>query len=131
MLIIGGFFMLVSCWSSNSVTYTGPPPRTAPLDSTATLGADGYQLSKLPKKLAIDFQVKGDEPCSVKIELRNSGTKLVRVLIDSIYSPGSHTLRWEALDGNKMRLKEGYYYYKKYICGKPSTLKLDYRRHWY
>jgi hypothetical protein len=130
LLILLSIALLSSCWSDNSVIYTGPPPRTTPLDSAALVGADEYSLSRLPKTLEFDFRVDGDQPCSVKVELRDSGTRLVRRLIDSVYSPGLHKITWDATDSNKVRIRPSFYYYKMYICGKSSTRQLDYRRHW-
>jgi hypothetical protein len=105
--------------------YTGPPPRTVPLDST---GAEGYHLTYLPGTLTVEFRVPGEEPCSVRVELRNSGTQLERVLVDSVYSPGEYFHNWSRKDEKGEVLRPGLYYYKFYICGKPSTLKLDYRQ---
>jgi len=119
--------ILVSCFSNKYETYTGPPPREIPLEGD---GADGYQLSSLPDSLLIEFAVHGDKPCPVKVELRNLGTRLVRLIIDSVYSPGSYKIYWDRLDSNGVRIRPALYYYKHYICDSSFTQKLDYRYHW-
>lgn len=118
---------LLACCGSNYQVYTGPPPRTAPLDDK---GAGPYQPTELPKVLIVDFDVPGNDPCSVRVELRNPGTKLVRTIVDSVYSPGKHSIEWDRKDSSGVVIREGLYYYQFHICGKSSTLRLDYRRRW-
>jgi len=119
--------VLVSCFGKNYDTYTGPPPREGPLEGE---GAGGYQLSSLPESLAVEFVVPEGAPCSVKVELRNLGTKLVRTVIDSVYSPGAYKLWWDRLDSAGVRIRPKLYYYKYYICDSSYTERMDYRYHW-
>jgi hypothetical protein len=121
--------LLSACWSSNTAVYTGPPARTTPLEADTT-GAGPYHLSDVPDSLSVDFVVPGDTACPVRIEFRNAGTKLVRVLADSIYAPGKYNITWDRTDSSGVLISFGFYYYKFYICDKTSTLKVDYRRHW-
>ena len=121
--------LLAACWSSNKAVHTGPPPRTTPIESDTT-GAGPYRLSEVPESLSVDFTVPGDTACPVRIEFRNSGTKLVRVLADSVYAPGTYNITWDRTDSSGVLISFGLYYYKFYICEKTSTLKVDYRRHW-
>jgi len=118
---------LLACCASNYQVHTGPPPREAPLDDK---GAGPYQPLELPKSLTVDFEVPGNDPCSVRVELRNSGIKLVRTIVDSVYSPGRYSIEWDRTDSSGVVIREGLYFYQYHICGKTSTLRLDYRRRW-
>jgi hypothetical protein len=120
---------ILSCWSSNYQVYTGPPPRTTPLDS-ATTGAGGYQLSSLPESLTVDFLVPDNGPCSVKVDFHDSLTRLVRRIVDSVYAPGKYSITWDKKDSAGALISEGHYFYKFLICGKEYTRSLDYRRRW-
>lgn len=118
-----------SCHNPNQVTYTAPPPRTMPLNSAAAEGGAGSAVWKEPPDSAtVSFTVPGDSSCPVRIGLHNSGRSLVRILVDSLYSPGNHTIRWLVRDSQGKALPLGIYYYQFEICGKISTLKFPYRR---
>jgi len=120
------FGLLLSCWSSNTTIYTGPPSRTSPLDTT---GAPPYEWSHLPESLFVEFTVAEDKgSCPVRVELHNSGTRLVRVIIDSIFASGSYKLQWDRLDSSGVLLRPGLYYYQYSICDSVFTYRLDFRR---
>jgi flagellar hook assembly protein FlgD len=108
------------------MTYTGAPQRTIPLDSVKG-DAGPYQWIYPPLEQTIDFEVLSVDTCKVLIELRNSGTKLVRILKDSLYTAGKQSLNWSAVDTNKVKLPYGYYYYRFDICGKVFNRKFDFR----
>jgi hypothetical protein len=122
--------LVLSCSGSNRQVFTGPPPRTTPLDSVKA-GVEPYKLGDLPDSLSFSFTVPGDTACPVVVELHDSGTRLLRTLIDSVYSPGTYGLTWDKKDstGNFIR-EQRFYYYQFIICGDSSTLKFDYRRQW-
>ena len=118
-----------SCHNPNQVTYTAPPPRTMPLDSVAALSGAGKAVWQEPSDSAsFTVTVPGDSACPVQVGLYNSGRSLVRILVDSLYSPGNHTIRWLVRDSEGKALPLGIYYYQFEICGKISTLKFPYRR---
>jgi len=128
ILVLTCFGMLLSCWSDNAAIYTGPPPRTTPLDS---LGADDYKLQPLPESLFVEFTVPDDkDSCPVKVELRNSGTQLIRVVIDSVFKSGKYKIKWDKLDSNGVRIREGGYFYKYSICDSIFTYRMDFTRRW-
>lgn len=127
IIVLACFGMLLSCWSDNSAVYTGPPPRTSPLD---TVGADPYKWAPLPESLFVEFGVAEDKgPCPVRVELRNSGTRLVRVIIDSVFASGSYKLQWDRLDSNGVLISPGMYFYQYSVCDSLFTYKMDFRRH--
>jgi hypothetical protein len=132
-LSISAAFILaeLSCGPSNNneMTYSGPPPRTISLDS-AGAGAGPYQLELPSMSLDVPFEVPGADSCRVKIDVHNSGTTLVRNLVDSIYTPGKHKLRWNCLGNDRIRIGYGLYYYRFEICGKVSTRSFSYRPQW-
>ncbi len=118
-----------SCHNPNQVTYTAPPPRTVPLDSAAALAGAGRAVwQEPPDSATVSFTVPGDSVCPVRVGLHNSGRSLVRILVDSLYSPGNHRVRWLVRDSVGKALPLGIYYYQFEICGKISTLKFPYRR---
>jgi hypothetical protein len=121
------FSLLVSCWSNNRATYTGPPPRTSPLDTT---GADPYYWAPLPGTLYVEFAVAEDkDSCPVRIELHNTGTRLVRVIIDSVFASGEYKLRWDRLDSAGVLISPALYYYQYSICDSVYTYRMDFRHH--
>ncbi len=118
-----------SCHNPNQVTYTAPPPRTVPLDSAAALAGAGRAVwQEPPDSATLSFTVPADSACPVKVGLYSSGRSLVRILVDSLYSPGNHKIRWLVRDSEGKALPLGIYYYQFEICGKISTLKFPYRR---
>ncbi len=119
--------VLLSCFSKNHDIYTGPPPREGPLVDN---DPGGYRLSKLPDSLFVEFIVSGDQPCPVKVSLHNLGTRLVRSIIDTTYSPGSYKITWDKLDSNGVRIRPALYYYQYKICDSVYTQRLDFRYHW-
>jgi len=121
--------LIISCWSSNTEVYTGPPPRATPLDSIVA-EADKWEMVPLPDSLTAEFRVPGDRPCSVKVEFRDVGTRLVRTIIDTVYSPGEYSITWDKKDSVGVPIKEGRYYYQFHICGKSSTQSVRYFRQW-
>jgi len=126
ILVLCLFGLIVSCWSNNNAVYTGPPPRTTPLDTT---GAEGYKWSRLPESLFVEFVVNENKgSCPVRVEVHNSGTRLVRVVIDSVYSSGSYKLLWDRLDSAGVLLQPGKYYYQYSICDSIYTYSFDFRR---
>lgn len=118
--------ILQACWSGNSAVYTGPPPRTMPLDSAKA--PSEVKLEAPSDSLEISFSVPGDTACSVVVEVRNLGQQQLRVLVDSIYSPGTYEIRWAAEDSAGIHLPYTVYYYQLNICGKIHTKSLDYRK---
>ena len=119
---------LASCGSKKYEVYTGPPPREGPLEHDSSAGQP--TSVPLPDSLFLEFEVPGDKPCPVKVELRNLGTRLVRTIIDSLYSPGKYKILWDKLDTNGIRIKPAQYFYKYYVCDSSFTQSLDYRYHW-
>jgi len=127
-MIITTAAVLAGCfWSSNTTTYTAPPPREPATDSS---GADGYHLTYLPESLLVEFEVPGDKPCSVRVELHKTPRAVIRMVVDSVFDPGQYSIKWDKLDSAGNRLSQGLYYYHYFICDKNYTKKLDYRRHW-
>ena len=125
ILIILFAGLMCACWSSNYSKHTGPPPRTTSLDSAKR--PIGSIYVQPPDTLEVSFEVPGDTLCPVRIELKNVSTQTVRVVVDSIYSPGKHAFKWFAADSTGAKLQKQLYYYKFYICDKARTLRMDYR----
>ncbi|MFH2035565.1 MAG: hypothetical protein ABIJ45_04105 [Candidatus Zixiibacteriota bacterium] len=125
MIVIILAFLMNACFSSKYQTYTAPPPRTISLDSVNPI----YGPARIypPDSLDVAFEVAGDNPCPVKIELRDVMTRFQRMLIDSVYSPGKYTYRWEARDSLGNKLRQNRYYYKIYSCDNTRTVKFDYK----
>lgn len=117
-------FFLSCAASSNTNTYTGPPPRTGPLVNDTSYH---QKLSDLPDSLQVDFEVPGNEPCSVRVELHNSATRLVRTVVDSVYSPGKYSLKWNKKDSAGQTIRQGLYYYKYYVCRDSFVRRMEYR----
>jgi hypothetical protein len=117
--------LMCACWSSNYTIHTGPPPRTTPLDSAKK--PIGTIYVQPPDSLDVSFEVPGDTVCPVMIKLKNIATQTVRVIVDSAYSPGRYTVRWDAADSSGAKLKKQLYFYKFYICDQTRTLRMDYR----
>jgi hypothetical protein len=118
---------LLTCGHSNQMTYTGPPPRTTPLDTTGA----GHRKSSLPPKiLTVDFEVPGADSCRVKIEVHNSSKKLIRDIVDSAYAPGKYSINWIAKSNDSVFFDDGVYYYQFDICGRVFTRTLRYRSIW-
>jgi len=118
---------MLACFSGDTRVYTGPPPRTTPLDSGLT-GGPGRKLVPLPDSLTYGFAVPGQQPCSVRVEFYTVANNLVRVLLDSVYAPGQYNMKWAARDSTGQKLKERRYFYKYIICGKETTQRINYRR---
>nr|MBN2276843.1 hypothetical protein [candidate division Zixibacteria bacterium] len=127
LIIVLGLVFTGCLWSSNTATHTGPPPRTAPLD---TAGSDSYHLSYLPESLTVEFTVPGNKPCPVKVNLHKTPRQIIRVIVDSVFAPGKYAISWDKKDSAGGRLPQGLYYYHYYICDSSYTQSLDYRRHW-
>jgi hypothetical protein len=117
----------ISCGHPNQETYTSPPARTESLDSD---GAGRPKVTIPPKYLTAEFEVVSDDTCRVKIDLYAASTRLIRNIVDSVYSPGKHSYEWRAVDKYGGDLKYGFYYYQFDICGKISTRKISYRPVW-
>jgi flagellar hook assembly protein FlgD len=113
----------LSCGNPNQVTYTSVPSNTAGIDSTK-MDRTKSTLLPVPKTYIVDFNVPGEDSCRVIITVHNSGTKVVRHLIDSTYTPGKYSYEWDRRGDDKEILKTGLYYYQFDICGKVSTLRL-------
>ena len=116
--------LVMNCGSPNRATFTSRPDRTGPLD---TLGAGRYKTILPSRAMTAEFAVPDGDSCKVLIELHQASTQLVRILADSVYAPGKHTLNWLAVDQNNMGLNFGIYYYLFDICGKISTRRITYR----
>jgi len=120
--------VMVSCGSKKYEVYTAPPPREGPLVHDSSAGK--LTFVPLPDSLFVEFEVTVDRPCSVKVELRNLGTRLVRTIIDSVYSPGKYRIPWDKLDTNGVQIKPAQYFYKYNVCDSIFTRSLDFRYHW-
>ena len=120
----------MSCGSSkNKSIYTGPPAREIPLDSVKNSNAGPYRLEPMADSFAVEFNVPGEEPCSVKIDFYNSAHKLIHHLADSVFAPGSHKVIWDNDDGTGKRIPERItYYYKIKVCDRTYTQGFFYRR---
>jgi len=119
-------FLMNACFSSKYQTYTAPPSRTEHLDSTKAV--TGPKRIPPPDSLEVFFEVvTSDTACPVKIELRDVMTRLQRILVDSVYSPGKYNYIWEARDSLGGKLRYNRYYYKIFSCGRTRTIKFDYK----
>ncbi len=118
--------IMQACWSGNTAVYTGPPARTTSLDSARA--PSEVKLEAPPDSLDVSFSVPGDSACPVVVEVYNMGKKLLRVLVDSTYSPGTYKIRWEAEDSTGVHLPYTVYYYQFDICDKVHTKSFDYRK---
>jgi hypothetical protein len=107
-------------------TYTGPPPRTEPLDSIKG-DAGGYHWSKAPDSVEVKFAVTHKEPCRVKITVHRTITKPVTTVVDSVYAPGEYTIWYNLTDSNGIKLGRRYFFYKFDICDSVYTYRLDNR----
>ena len=125
LLLIALIALLINACGSRYQTYTSPPQRTVSLDSVKII--EGPKRIPPPDTLEVTFEVVGDSLCPVKIELRDVMTRFQRMLVDSVYSPGSYSFRWVALDSLGNKLRENRYYYKIYSCDQVHTKKFDYR----
>ena len=119
--------LLFSCWGSNQVTYDSPPPRTVPLDSAGS-GINPFRLKSEPDSFMVRFMVPGKEPCPVRVEFYNGAHKLERLLADSVYSPGQHTIMWDKRDGKGELIKPlRAYYYTITVCDSTYHQSFLYR----
>jgi hypothetical protein len=74
----------------------------------------------------INFQVPVKE--LVKIEIFNSLGEKVKTLINSVYSPGYHSISWNGRDRNGVSVSSGIYFYKMQSGKFISTKKMIYLR---
>ncbi len=117
-------FLLSNC-HSNQAVFTARPPRTIPLDSVK----DDAKSSRLPDPVdfTVEFIVPGHDSCQIRVELRNSGTRLERVLFEGPLAPGKQTIRWPRVTDKGSYLRYGHYYYQFDICGKITTRSFVFR----
>ncbi len=110
---------------TKKITYTSPPARTMSLDSA--LAENRKAIGKywiLPKTYEISFEVPGEADCPVKVEFYNTAHEMMRLIIDSVYSPGKYTHTWERQDDSGKPIKAGYYYYHYEICDRSYNRQL-------
>jgi hypothetical protein len=127
IILVGLAPVLFGCLFSKSktITYTSPPPRTMSLDSA--LAENRKAIGKfwiLPKTFEISFNVPGDTACQVRVEFYNTAHKMLRLIIDSVYSPGQYTHTWKREEDGGETIKAGYYYYHYEICDRSYNRML-------
>ncbi len=115
--------------NDNTQTYIGPPARTADLDRVVNKADPRYaEYVYPPDTLTFGFVVPGEDPCRVVVDVRLTPDRVVRTLIDSVFTPGSYTHTWSVKNERGVGLQYKLYFYNFDICGKLSTRRLDYRR---
>ncbi|UCD18020.1 MAG: hypothetical protein JSV44_03690 [Candidatus Zixiibacteriota bacterium] len=131
IVFAAALLMLPGCWhGGNTQTFTGPPPRTIPLDSVTVNKANPRNVEYIypPDTLTVDFVVPGEDSCRVIVEVRKTSTKVVRSIVDSVFAPGKHAITWPVKNERGLGLEYRLYFYYLDICGKISSRRLDYRR---
>lgn len=127
LLFIAFTALMMSCFSGGTNVYTEPPPRTVPLDSVNS-ETTGPHLTQLPDSVEVKFTVTHDEPCPVYITIHRTVKDTLRVIVDSVYSPGEYSLWYDLKDYKGTRLPNALLFYMYSVCDSTYTYRLDLRR---
>jgi glucose/arabinose dehydrogenase len=93
------------------------PPRSLP--QTFELG----QNYPNPFNPITEIPYRLQQSAKVTINIFDSNGKLVKTLLDSVVTPGEHTVTWDGTGGEGRQLSGGIYFYQLKVSGAPAQTR--------